>query len=169
MKRTILILILFFCCSFSVETKQTKAIQEPPTKYELSQQKRKKVLLNIKQNHVSIYINSIWEDAQFIENVYNIPLELVIAQSCLETNYGRSNLCLNHCNYFGIQGFKFYSKSECFIKYADILTCLPCYANLQPKTLDEWLIALDSCGYAEKHAYIKDLKRIIKTYLTIEK
>jgi flagellum-specific peptidoglycan hydrolase FlgJ len=149
MKRLTLFIILFLFCNFKTS-------------------KRGQILESIKQKHVSIYINSIWNDAQFIENVYGIPIELVIAQSCLETNYGRSNLCQNHCNYFGIQGFKFYSKSECFIKYGDMLTCLPCYANLQPKTLEQWYDALICCNYAEGKPYVNQLKRIINDYLTLK-
>ena len=149
MKRLTLFIILFLFCNFTTS-------------------KRGQILCNIQNDKVSTYINSIWNIAEEIEVIYGIPLELTIAQGCQESGFGTSNLALNECNHLGIKGFKFASKEECFLKYADILTALPCYTNLQPRTLDDWFNALECCGYAGDIHYTKRLKRIINDYLTLK-
>ena len=148
MKKLTLIFLLFFLSSFTT--------------------KRAQILCNIENDKVSVFINSIWDIAQFVEDVYQIPIELTIAQACQESGFGTSNLCRNECNYFGIKYFKFNSKEECFLKYADILTAKACYQNLQPKNLQDWFEALECCGYAGDKQYTKRLEKIIKKYLTIK-
>ena len=148
MKRLTLILILFLFCNFTAS-------------------KRGQILCNINNQKVAIFVNSVWNIAEEIEIIYGIPLELTIAQAAQESGFGTSNLALNECNYFGIKGYKFASREECFLKYADILTALPCYTNLQPKTLEDWFKALECCGYAGDTQYTKRLKRIIDNYLTL--
>jgi flagellum-specific peptidoglycan hydrolase FlgJ len=129
--------------------------------------KRGQILSKIQNKKAALFVNSSWDIAQFIENVYGIPLELTIAQACQESGFGTSRKALQQCNYFGIKGYKFASKEECFLKYADILTCLPCYQNLQPKTIEQWFDALDCCYYSGDKHYKTRLKKIIEKYLTL--
>lgn len=65
-----------------------------------------------KNKKVSLFLNRVWKDAELIAFLYNIPLELVLAQTCQETGYGTSDLCQEDCNYFGIQGGNYDSKME---------------------------------------------------------
>ena len=113
---------------------------------------------------VAYYLNTIIEDAIRIHNDTCIPLELILAQSCLESGYGTSSLSTQNCNHLGIRPngkyANFKSTSECLDRYAKVLQP-PCYKNLQPVTLDEWISALECCHYASSEEYRWKLKWII--------
>jgi flagellum-specific peptidoglycan hydrolase FlgJ len=113
---------------------------------------------------VADYLKSIDQDAQWISDLYGIPKELIQAQGCQESGYGTSDNCVIYCNHFGIQGGIYDNQIECFVDYARVLT-LPCYNNLQPKSLEEWLDALECCTYATDSNYTKSLRLIITKYL----
>lgn len=121
-------------------------------------------LMQCHNKKVSLFLNHIWADAELISQLYGVPLELVLAQSCQETGFGKSNLCQQNCNYFGVQNGFYDSKTESFFDYGRVLT-LPCYENLQPKTLEEWLSALECCHYAGDKNYTKSLRKIIKKWI----
>lgn len=114
--------------------------------------------------NVTDYLKSIDQDAQWISDLYKIPKELILSQACQESGFGTSYNCQMFCNHFGIQGSIYDNQIECFVDYARVLT-LPCYENLQPKTLDEWLEALECCHYATDSTYTESLKLIITKYL----
>lgn len=115
--------------------------------------------------HVSRYLNLIENDAQTISRMFGIPKELIIAQSCQETGFGTSFICLHYCNFFGIKNGFYDSQFECFLRYAEILVSSKCYQNLQPKSLDDWLDALECCHYASDINYTNNLRLIIQKYL----
>ena len=125
---------------------------------------RGKCLMMIQSDRVSIFINSIWNDAKRIEETYNIPMAITIAQCCLESAYGSSNLAKQNCNFFGLKNNHKYnsysSKSECFDHYGRTMS-QKCYKNLQPYTLSDWYSALECCGYAASKSYTSKLNNII--------
>jgi len=121
-------------------------------------------LMQCQNKKVSLFLNSIWSDAELIAHLYGIPLELILAQSCQETGFGLSKKCQQNCNYFGVQHGNYDNKTESFFDYGRVLT-LPCYENLQPKTLEEWLAALECCGYAGDKNYTKSLRKIIAKWI----
>lgn len=114
--------------------------------------------------HVTAYLKSIEQDAQWISDLYGIPKKIILAQGCQESGFGTSYNCQMFCNHFGIQGSIYDNQIECFVDYARVLT-LPCYENLQPKTIEEWLEALECCHYASDENYTKSLKIIIENYI----
>jgi len=61
------------------------------------------VLLAIDNDQVSKFINLVYKDAKRIEKDYGVPVALVIAQSAQETGWGKSRLCKENNNYFGIR------------------------------------------------------------------
>ena len=109
--------------------------------------RRGTTLMNCHNKKVSLFLNHIWTDAELISRLYDIPLELILAQSCQEMGFGKSKKCQENCNYFGIEGGFYGSKLDSFFDYGRVLS-LPCYQNLQPKTLQEWFNALECCHYA---------------------
>ena len=115
--------------------------------------------------HVYRFLALIEEDATVIANMFKIPKELIIAQSCQETGFGTSFICTHYCNYFGIKNGFYDSRFECFLRYAEILVSSKCYRNLQPKSLEEWLDALTCCGYASDVNYTQSIKLIIQKYI----
>lgn len=121
----------------------------------------------IQNNKVAYFINHILEDAQRVSKEKDIPLELILAQCCLESGYGTSRLSIQQCNYLGIRpGGKYATYqgiSECLDHYGRVL-CQPCYENLQPKSLDEWIDALECCHYASSTEYRSKLKWIIHKF-----
>lgn len=125
---------------------------------------RGKCLLGIKHRHVSLFVNSIWDEALVCSQKYNIPMALILGQACFESGHGRSKYAKERCNVFGIRVNHEYvtynSLSECFDHYGRTLN-LKCYKNLQPVTLEEWYEALTCCKYARSKRYITKLNRII--------
>ena len=116
-------------------------------------------------NNVSIYLNNIWKDAETVSKAQNIPLSLILAQSCLEGGFGKSRLAREQCNHHGIKYrgkyAEFSTRLESFQAYGNVLN-QNCYGS--PKDLQEWFLALECCGYAESKKYTSKLKIIIKKY-----
>lgn len=138
---------LFFICLFIPFATQSGT---PPTENNL---------------HVYRFLALIEEDATVIANMFGIPKELILAQSCQETGFGTSFICTHYCNYFGIKNGFYDSRFECFLRYAEILVSSKCYRNLQPKNLEEWFAALECCYYASDTNYTNNLRLIIQKYL----
>lgn len=125
------------------------------------------VLLSIDNDKVSIFINSVYKDAKRIEKDYGVPVALVIAQAAQETGFGKSRLCKEDNNYFGIrrnhENMRYETKAQSFTDYGGVMS-QRCYNVLTPKNLDEWLRALNLCNYAGHKEYTKKLNSIILKY-----
>ncbi len=114
-----------------------------------------------------------------------IPASIKMAQACLESGYGNSELSRKSNNHFGIKckrhwkGKKIYydddRKNECFRKYksvkasftdhTDFLMSNPRYAflfELQPGDYKGWARGLKKAGYATAPHYDKRLIKIIE-------
>lgn len=125
------------------------------------------VLLAIDNKKVGVFINSVYKDAKRIEKNYGVPVALVIAQAAQETGWGKSKLCQENNNYFGIrrnhQNMKYKTKAQSFNDYGGVMT-QRCYNVLTPKTLADWYRALEFCNYAGHKEYTKKLNSIIHKY-----
>ena len=130
-----------------------------------SMSKRGEFLCSINNNKVSIYYNRIWDDAEYVCNKYKIPMSVLFSQAALESGWGMSNLAINKCNHLGIKKKgeyrDFSSRRACFEKWAKVLH-QNCYNNLQPKSFDDWVNALECCGYARSEHYKYKLRIIYK-------
>jgi len=125
------------------------------------------LLKNINNKKVSLFINSIYDDALIVQENTGAPLAIIIAQSCLETKYGQSRRCVEDCNYFAVKRNHEYmiydSKEASFADYCKVMN-QSCYLGLKPKTIDDWYRALVSCKYAESKEYVRKLKWIVKHF-----
>jgi len=125
------------------------------------------VLLSIDNDKVSIFINSVYKDAKRIEKDFGVPVALVIAQAAQETGWGKSKLCQENNNYFGIrrnhEHMRYETKAQSFSDYGGVMT-QRCYNVLTPKNLDEWYRALEFCNYAGHKKKEKKLNSIIFKY-----
>ena len=125
------------------------------------------ILCSIEKKRVSIFINSIWDDAATVCKKYDLPMGLLIAQACLESGFGKSYLTNNKCNFLGIKYEGVYADFEnrlhCFESWAKVLN-QTCYRGLEFKSLEGWIYQLSTCGYAESKQYSSKLKSIIKQY-----
>ena len=125
------------------------------------------VLLSIDNDQVSIFINKVYKDAKRIEKDYGVPVALVIAQAAQETGWGKSKLCKENNNYFGVrrnhEHMKYETKAQSFSDYGGVMT-QRCYNVLTPKDLNEWYRALEFCNYAGHKEYSKKLNSIIFKY-----
>ena len=126
-----------------------------------------KVLLAIESDRVSCFINKHYKAAKRLEQDYGIPPALTIAQSALESGWGKSRLATEDNNYFGIRrnhkNMKYNSISESFEDYARVLQNR-CYNLIAPQNLQEWMQALTKCHYCTKKGYTGHLNQIIKKY-----
>ncbi len=118
-------------------------------------------------------------------NRSGIPASITMAQGCLESGNGNSELSRKSNNHFGIKckkgwtGKKVYydddAKNECFRKYRTVedsyvdhtnfLMGNPRYASLfemDPTDYKSWAKGLKKAGYATAHDYDKRLIRIIE-------
>ena len=131
------------------------------------------------------YINR-WQLLAIEEmNRSGIPASITMAQGCLESGNGNSELSRKSNNHFGIKckknwkGKKVYydddRKNECFRKYntvedsyidhTNFLLENPRYASLfdlKPTDYKGWARGLKKAGYATAHDYDKKLIRIIE-------
>jgi flagellum-specific peptidoglycan hydrolase FlgJ len=125
------------------------------------------VLLAIDNDKVSIFINKVYKDAKRIEKDYGVPVALVIAQAAQETGWGKSKLCQENNNYFGIrrnhENMRYETKAQSFTDYGGVMS-QRCYNVLTPKNLNEWYRALEFCNYAGHKEYAKKLNSIILKY-----
>lgn len=129
--------------------------------------KRGALLCDIENRKVSIFINSIYEDAETVCKEFNLPLGLLIAQACLESGYGTSYIAKNRCNTLGIKKNHEYvdypNQLECFRHWARTVT-QPCYKELECTSLNLWLYQLDHCGYHQSKNYSKKIRWIYYKY-----
>ena len=128
---------------------------------------RGNLLCSIENRKVSIFINSIYTDAEYICSKYDLPMSLLLGQCSLESGYGTSYLANNKCNYLGIKYdgkyATFSSRLHCFEAWAKVMR-QSCYKNIQPVSLVEWYDTLTCCKYAQSKRYIKKLNQIIFKY-----
>ena len=120
-----------------------------------------------KYNHVSIYINSIWDESKACSEKYKIPHALIIAQMCLESSYG----CSYHAKNNNHLGIKFEGK---YAKFETLEQCLDVYGRtlshdkyicFECQTISCWLWLLDSeCYHVGGNRYTRKVKWIIKTF-----
>ena len=129
---------------------------------------RAKILLNIKSDRVSCFVNSVWNEAKRVQQEYGVPMAVVIGQACLESGYGYSRLAREDCNFFGTkldhEYCRYKNKAESFSHYGRTMT-QRCYKNINPYTLSDWYESLKCCGYAgdseASDRYVKKLNNII--------
>ena len=111
---------------------------------------RGELLCSIDNRKVSIFINSIYEDAEKVCKKYDLPLGLLIAQACLESGFGSSYYARERCNFLGIkyEGVyaEFESAEKCFEAWARVLS-KDCYKEIPTTSLNLWLYQLDACCY----------------------
>jgi len=84
-------------------------------------------------NRLSEFIAMVKEDAEYAATTYDIPLTLLIAIAAHESDFGKSDLAVNHNNYFGVEAVKnqkrthdgryreFTSRRGCFLSTAGLL------------------------------------------------
>lgn len=137
------------------------------------------------------------ERLNYIENTKHLAISLskryglfpsvIVAQSALESNYGRSKLSVEYKNYFGIKGkgksfnttefvdgskisvndsFRVYeTKEDCFIDYCLLITKAKRYERvLKAKDYREATKLLKECGYATDPKYDEKINFIIDKY-----
>lgn len=120
-------------------------------------------------------------------NRSGIPASITMAQACLESGDGNSELARKSNNHFGIKcksswtGKKVYydddRKNECFRKYKTVeesyddhtnfLSNNPRYSflfELDPTDYRGWAVGLKKAGYATAHHYDKTLIKIIEDF-----
>jgi LysM repeat protein len=117
---------------------------------------------------------------------YGIPASIILAQACLESNYGNSSLTINGKNHFGIkcagwQGRKIYHDddklNECFrayetdegsfVDHSDFLRYRHRYASLFDLKITDykgWARGLKKAGYATAPNYAEMLIKIIEDF-----
>jgi hypothetical protein len=139
--------IIFLFCLLSLQTGATT---------------RGDILKSITNDKVSIFINSIYDEAETVSKEFNLPMGLLIAQACLESGYGSSKLS-ERCNLLGLK------KGGKYAEYETILECFrhwgrtlsqPCYKEIPCDSLNLWLYQLDHCKYHGTPNYGKLIKRI---------
>ena len=125
------------------------------------------VLRAIKSDHVSIFLNAAWDDAEQVSKEFNIPMGLLLAQACLESKYGQSRLARKENNFMGIKYnhkyATFSSRLECFRAYGRVLN-QSCYKELKATSLNLWLYNLEHCHYHLSKTYSKKIRWIYKKY-----
>ena len=126
-----------------------------------------RVLVGIDNDKVSIFICKVYKDAKRIEQDFGVPVSLTIAQAAIETGFGKSRLCKEENNYFGIRrnhkNMSYNSKSESFTDYGKVMT-QRCYNMQICHDVDCWVDALKVCKYAGIEDYGQKVKSIIKRY-----
>lgn len=125
------------------------------------------ILKNIKSNHVSKFINLVWDDAETVSKESGLPMGLLISMAALESGWGRSKVCKEKNNYLGIkykgQYRTFKSRLECFRKWSKVL-CQSCYKEIPADSINLWLYALDYCGYHQSDTYDNKIRSIYYKY-----
>lgn len=137
------------------------------------------------------------EKLNYIENTKPLAINLgkryglfpsvIVAQSALESNYGRSSLSKEYKNYFGLKGkgknfdttefidnkkviikdsFKVYdTKEKCFIDYCLLITKAKRYQKVvEARDFKEATKQLKECGYATDPNYDDKINFIIDKY-----
>lgn len=147
------------------------------------------ILINNKEPRQ--YIQSMAPLAQYYGKRYGLFPSVILAQSAIESDFGRSELSRRYHNYFGIKqtgneagvnfatqeyingqyitiytGFKKYnSAEESVADYAKLLSKAPRYEQvLNAKKPQEAASALVSCGYATDPKYAEKIINVINEY-----
>ncbi len=137
------------------------------------------------------YFLSMSEYAQYYGHRHHIFPSLILAQSALESDFGRSKLSKDYHNYFGIKqtgqepavsfetlesdGSKYYGINANFRAYASVRESVADYAHLiaglprydgvvRAQTPEEAAYALVRGGYATDPAYAEKIIHIIHEY-----
>ena len=137
-----------------------------------------------REQYIELYKNIAIEGMR----THGIPASITLAQGCLESGNGNSELAIKANNHFGIkchtdwQGNKYYKKDDdpgksCFRKYknpkesnkdhADFLRYRQRYASLFELEITDykgWCYGLKKAGYATAPDYAEKLIRIIEDY-----
>lgn len=125
------------------------------------------ILRGIDNDKVSKFINSVWDDAQTVAHEYNIPMGLLIAQSALESGWGKSSICKTKNNFLGIrynhEYATFESRLECFRAYGRVLS-QNCYKEIPMSSLNVCLYLLESCHYHQSENYSNKIRSIYYKY-----
>jgi uncharacterized FlgJ-related protein len=121
-----------------------------------------------------------------IEPYYRLPVTLVVAQSILESNWGKSRFAVEGNNLFGIKEYdkfephmhaknsktmvrKYFTKCESVHDYIDMLTTYEIYHSFQDELFSQWFLdeidvykLIDELEiYAEDINYRNKLKHIV--------
>lgn len=136
------------------------------------------------------YIEETKPMALKVAKKYNLFPSVVIAQSALESDFGRSELSSEYNNYFGIKSnskdgvnlntieyvndkeglynekFRSYkSKLDSFVDYAKLISRAQRYEKVRnSNTYKEACINLQSCGYATDPNYASKIIEIVEEY-----
>ncbi|HRP90960.1 MAG TPA: glucosaminidase domain-containing protein [Edaphocola sp.] len=138
-------------------------------------------------DYVAKYINKYKNLAIREQQRTGIPAAVKLAQGLYETAFGKSELCLNANNHFGIKCKNYWTgetytytddrKDECFRKYnndsssyidhSDFLKTNKRYAGLftlDVKDYSSWAKELKRCGYATNPNYAQKIIDLIERY-----
>lgn len=137
------------------------------------------------------YIKMAKPIAVSVANEYNLFPSIVLGQSALESNFGKSELSLNYNNYFGIkaknddkkeemmtsefvdgkeirvkQPFREYnSMKESFKDYGKLISTAPRYKRvMSSQNYRQAAYNLQKCGYATDPNYADKIIEIIENY-----
>ncbi|MBS4171953.1 glycoside hydrolase family 73 protein [Bacillus sp. FJAT-49736] len=86
------------------------------------------------------FISEIAPHAQRIQKEFGILASLVIAQACLESNYGKSGLAVNGKNLFGIKGA--YNGQSVTMKTTEYVNGKPVKVNASFRKYPSWYESL---------------------------
>ena len=94
-------------------------------------------------------------------------IDIVVAQSILETGMYRSEQCLKHNNLFGLYN----SRKQVYFRFNHWTESVKAYRDLiqYRYTGGDYYKWLDNIGYAEDSLYIIKVKGIVRRYETLDK
>ena len=126
------------------------------------------ILCHIQNDKVSLYINSIYTDAEIVANESGLPLGLLLSMGCLESGFGTSNIAKNKCNHLGMKRNGKYidypNQLACFRHWARTLTGKR-YKQIPLTSLNLWLYELDyNCYHFGGALYSKKIRSIYYKY-----
>ncbi len=110
------------------------------------------------------------ELAKEVEAKYGVPYEVCVAQSCLETGFGTSDLVKRSFNAFGLVKNKSYMKfgslRESFMAYGERLTTNSIYKKAFEFKDDplRFLEEVKAAGYAEDPGYVGKVRGVAKEF-----
>ena len=117
----------------------------------------------------SDFLETAYNYAELIYFKYDVPVEITMAVSILESGFGTSYAARVRCNYFGIaKGKKVYYNIHA--SFEDFGFILRKYKRYQPlfefdgTDFRAWCIGLRECGYNNSEDYPDKLISIIKKY-----
>lgn len=120
-----------------------------------------------KHNYISIYINRIWDESEYCALKYNIPHSLVIAQMCIESDFGRRRLVKknNHLRIrFEGKYAEFETLEKCLDVYGYLFSSIKC-PNNDCKKMECWFFMLErNCWHHRGKRYSKRVKSVIKKF-----